>query len=205
MARTVRHRWAYTAWAWMVVFAAFHVYWLLGGRFGLAGPIPEPSLDVFTIAVAAMFAAGLVLSLATAHPWGRRLPARMLIAALWTACAVLTLRGLAGVVDDLVRTAGILPNGLTGLTLEQTLGTATPLTRARWAGRITDWYFTLGGLLFALAAVAQMREIVSSHERMETGHALVIRRSDLRTSRPWRRPRQRGRRGPRPRRSTVRQ
>jgi hypothetical protein len=162
MARTVRHRWAYTAWAWMVVFAAFHAYWLLGGHFGLAGPIPEPSLDVFTIAVATMFAAGLVVPLAAARPWGRRLPAWMLVAALWTGSALLTLRGLAGVVDDLVRTTGILPNGLTGLTLEQTLGTASPATSAMWTGRVTDWYFTLGGLLFALAAVEQTRGTVPS-------------------------------------------
>ena len=34
-------RTAYAALAWVVVFAAFHVYWFLGGSFGLGGELPS--------------------------------------------------------------------------------------------------------------------------------------------------------------------
>ena len=32
---------AYAALAWVVVFFAFHVYWYLGGSFGLNGELPK--------------------------------------------------------------------------------------------------------------------------------------------------------------------
>ena len=34
-------RTAYAALAWVVVFFAFHVYWYLGGSFGLGGELPS--------------------------------------------------------------------------------------------------------------------------------------------------------------------
>lgn len=144
---------AYTAWAWVVVFTCFHVYWFLGGGFGLAGDLPEASPDLWSVTVWAVFAAGLVVPLAAAQSWGQRIPRWMLLAALWIGFAVLTLRGLAGIVDDLLRVSGSA-TGLTGLSIEQVFGTANPSTVDRWTGRITDWYFALGGLLFAWAAIA---------------------------------------------------
>lgn len=147
---------AYTVWAWVVVFTTFHVYWYLGGRFGLGDApnlLPEVSLDPFTVAVWAMFATGLVLPLAITQRWGRRIPRGLLLAGLWTGCAVLILRGLAGVVDDLLRTSGLAANGITGLTYEQVTGSANPSANTMWSGRAIDWYFTLGGLLFGAAAL----------------------------------------------------
>ncbi len=155
------HAWAWAAWAWVVVFTAFHVYWFLGGRFGLAGPLPTLSFSLisvlFRVAVAAMFATGLVVPIAAVRPWGRRVPRWMLAAALWAGCLLLLLRGTAGVVDDLLRMTGLSAHGLTGLTQAQVFGTARPSATMMWSSRATDWYFTLGGLLFGAAAAGYRR------------------------------------------------
>jgi hypothetical protein len=78
---------AYTAWAWVVVFTAFHAYWYSGGRFGL-GDAPN-----------------------------------------------------------------LLP------------GSADPSANTVWSGRAVDWYFTLGGLLFAAAALTYRRTLAISQRR----------------------------------------
>lgn len=151
---------AYLAWAWAVVFTAFHVYWSLGGRFGLGDApdlIPAASFDVWTVATGVMFVAGMTVPLAIIHPWGRWIPRWMLLAALWAGCAVLALRGLAGVLDDILRTSGLATNGLTGLTYEQVTGTAHPSATTLWSARAINCYFTLGGLLFGLSALSYQR------------------------------------------------
>ncbi|MGB0096654.1 MAG: hypothetical protein WBP81_29455 [Solirubrobacteraceae bacterium] len=43
---------------------------------------------------------------------------------VWLGCAVLVVRGGAGLIDDLTRTVGLLPNGITGLSHKQTMGAA---------------------------------------------------------------------------------
>ncbi len=145
----------YLAGAWVLAFVAMHVYWFAGGRVGFgdqADPIPDASFGLFGLAVAVSFALGAVVPFAAVRPWGSRLPRWMLVTALGIGCALLTLRGLAGLADDLLRVTGIADNGLTGLTWEQTLGSAHPSARTLWSGRAIDAYFTLGGLLFGLAA-----------------------------------------------------
>jgi hypothetical protein len=67
---------------------------------------------------------------------------------VWLGCAVLVLRGAAGLIDDLTRATGLLPNGLTGLSTEQTTGIA----HLTWSGWAIDTYFFAGGLLFGLLA-----------------------------------------------------
>jgi hypothetical protein len=66
--------------------------------------------------------------------------------------ALLALRGGSGQVDDLTRAAGLLPNGITGLSLEEAMGTAHPSASELWSGRATDAYFAVGGLIFGLLA-----------------------------------------------------
>jgi hypothetical protein len=83
------------AFAWTLAFAAVHGYWYLGGRVGfgdLADPLPgaPSSLGdwIFSGAVVAMFAAGLVVPRALVRPWGRRLPRRLLV---WSTVAIDTI------------------------------------------------------------------------------------------------------------------
>lgn len=109
--RTQPRNWAgYAAFAWTVVFIAFHVYWFTGGRLGFGDapdPIPGPPSSVagwvFNVSVLAMFAAGLVVPLALVRPVDRKIPRRILLALAWLGCAVLAVRGGAGIVDSLLR------------------------------------------------------------------------------------------------------
>lgn len=158
--RAVR-RTAYAAFAWVMVFLAWHVVWVATG---LAVPSAAQHhgrarvlMWVFTVVVLVMVAVGTVLPLALAQAWGRRIPRPVLVSAAWAGCALLGARGLTGIGDDIVRATGILPNGLTGLTTEQVSGTAHPSGWEVFAGGSTDLLFTGGGLAFGLAAIAYQR------------------------------------------------
>jgi hypothetical protein len=152
-------RWtAYAAFAWVMAFLAWHVVWAVTGlaipstaqHHGVAGVL----MWVSTVAVLVMVAVGTALPLALAQAWGRRIPRPVLLSTAWAGCVLLGARGLMGVGDDVVRATGILPNGLTGLTMEQVSGTAHPSAWELFAGGFTDLLFTGGGLAFGLAALA---------------------------------------------------
>jgi Protein of unknown function (DUF3995) len=92
------------------VFGAPHIWWALGSS--LAFPGGDVSYQVFMSAtwrivfdwiVVLLCAVGFGVALALVRPWGRRLPLRPLRAAAWTASAMLTLRGVAGVAVDGLR------------------------------------------------------------------------------------------------------
>jgi hypothetical protein len=111
----------------------------------------------------AKFAAGLVVSLALVRPWGRRIHGRILPVLAWLGCGVLAVRGCAGIVDSLLRVAGILPRGLTGLTYEQILGQAHPSAYTLWSGAAIDAYFLIGRILFSVAAWLYQRKSWTSN------------------------------------------
>lgn len=145
---------AYAAWIWAFVFLLAHFYWYAGG--GVLRPsLPPASLDVFGLAVVAMFAVGLVAPLAAARRW--RIPRPLVAAVLWAGAAVLLARGAAGVVDEALRVTGLADGGLTGLTREQVTGFAHPSAGVLWTGRAIDAWFLLGGLLYGAAARAHTR------------------------------------------------
>ena len=145
---------AWWALAWVIVFLAFHVYWYAGWSFGHPGPLPGAPATVagwvFQVLVVAAFPLGAGVTLAIARGWelGRFHRAAVIVVALAT--VMLILRGGAGVVDELARVTGVLPNGLTGLSREQVTGSADPSAEVLWSGRATDAYFLAGGLLFGL-------------------------------------------------------
>ena len=149
---------AYAAFAWVVAFLAWHVVWVATGlsipsnvhHSGTARVL----VDLFSAALLAMTVAGTVLPLALAQEWGRRIPRPLLLFAAWTGCVLLGARGLAGVCDDVVRATGLLPDGLTGMTMEQVTGSAHPSAWETFAGASTDVLFLTGGVAFGLAAVA---------------------------------------------------
>jgi hypothetical protein len=147
----------YAAWIWVVAFIAIHVHWYLGGRIGHPGALPDASLDAFSVTVVALFVAGAIVPLASVSTWGRVIPRRLLLGALWTGAAILMLRGAAGMLDETLRVTGLSPTGLTGLTREQVTGSADPSANVLWSGRAIDAYFVLGGVLFGLAARAYQR------------------------------------------------
>jgi hypothetical protein len=147
---------AYAALAWVVLFAAFHVYWFLGGPFGLSGELPSLAPHsvaglIFEVLEGAVWPLGGWVCLAIARGWlsGRMRRAALIV--VWLGCAVLVLRGGAGLIDDLTRVIGLLPNGITGLSHKQTMGVAYYRSAsAIWSGNIIDAYFLAGGIIFGL-------------------------------------------------------
>lgn len=61
---------------------------------------------------------------------------------------MLVVRGGTGLIDDLTRATGLLPNGITGLSTKQTTGMA----HVTVSGCAIDAYFFAGGLLFGVLA-----------------------------------------------------
>jgi hypothetical protein len=147
---------AYAALAWVVVFFAFHVYWYLGGSFGVGGEgyrrAPHSVAGwIFEVLVVSAFPLGAWVSLAIARGWPHGKTRRAAAIIVWLAFAVLVLRGGAGLIDDLTRAVGLLPNGITGLSHKQTMGAAYYRSAsALWSGNVTDGYFLAGGIIFGL-------------------------------------------------------
>jgi hypothetical protein len=155
---------AYSTFAWVVVFDAFHVYWELGGRFGFGDqrdPLPSGNTAAQRILawmVLALFVVGTALPLALVQPWGRRFPRWALITMAWIAAGLLTVRAVAAFMDDAMRTMFGSATGLSGLTYEQLLGTANPSAYTLWSARAIDVYFFVGGVLYATTAWLAQRQ-----------------------------------------------
>jgi hypothetical protein len=147
--------------AWAILFTALHGYWFLGGRYGLGGgpnPLPaaptSPGGWIFTIVVAAMFPIGIAVPVVLIRDRTRGGGRRVLVLLLWAGCLLLMLRGVSGLVDDLVRDVGLSGTGITGLTDQDIFGTAHPSIYSMISTASIDGYFTLGGLLYGWAARA---------------------------------------------------
>jgi hypothetical protein len=154
---------AYTAFGWVVLFFAFHVYWYLGGSFASPGKLPglvphwaASASDLrlllgwtSEVIVDGAWPLGALVCLAIARGWAQGRLASVAQALVWVGCVLLLLRGGAGVLDDLARATGLLPNGITGLSLDDTTGHA----HLRWSDWAIDSYFLAGGIIFLLLAV----------------------------------------------------
>jgi hypothetical protein len=180
---------ALLAFAWTALFIAWHGYWALGGDFGFGDQeagFPDTTSDLrgwaFTISVVAMFAAGLAVPLAVARGRG---PRRLLLGLLWAGAAVLAARGLAGLMDDVLRFGGLAERGLSGLTDKQVLGTADPSAYTIWSTVGLDAFFAAGAALFGLAAL-RARAGASGRARVpRPGRALASQRARLRLPPGW--------------------
>jgi hypothetical protein len=145
---------AYAALAWVVVFAAFHVYWYLGGTFvspfasGSSGSLVPDSVGgwIFAMLEGPAWPLGAWVCLAIARGWPRGRMRRAASIVVWLGCAVLVLRGGAGLIDDLTRATGLLPNGISGISTESATG-MTHVTVSYWA---IETYFLAGGIIFGL-------------------------------------------------------
>jgi hypothetical protein len=146
---------AQVALGWAVVFVAFHVYWDLGGSFvspgNLSGGISEhPVLrGIVDVLYGSMFVLGFLVPLAISRGWARGRLAQPVAILAWSGGAILTLRGATGLIDDLTRVTGVLPNGLSGISTESATGTASG-TGSYWA---IETYFLIGGLIFTWLAI----------------------------------------------------
>lgn len=112
--REARRAWpAYAAAAWAFAFAAVSAYWALGGTAGVEtvaaeiSRVPLANNRAFVGATAALKALAGLLALALVRPWGERLPRQLLLAAAWLAGALLTLYGVANLIDHGRMVAGL--------------------------------------------------------------------------------------------------
>ncbi|MEV0113310.1 hypothetical protein AB0H77_08685 [Streptomyces sp. NPDC050844] len=95
-----------------------------------AGPTPPPS------------AAGVGCVLATVRPWGARVPRWMVRGPLLFGCALLTLRGLPGLVENITVATGLTPHGLLGME-DEAIDTGT---WDFWKSMVINSYFFLGAV-----------------------------------------------------------
>lgn len=155
----VSRRAAYAAFGWVLAFVAWHVVWAVTGlpfphnHWSGAARVLFWAFDAITWGI---WAVGIVLPLALARPWGRRVPRWMLLWAAWTGCALLGARGIAGGGDDVARAIGF-SRGLSGMTSAQVMGTGHPSAWLSFASTATDVLFVAGGMMFGLAALTYQR------------------------------------------------
>jgi hypothetical protein len=150
---------------WAVTFLAFHIYWYLGGSFVSPGKLPgwPHTVAGWIVEVLAdgVWALGLLVPLSISRGWARGRLAKPVATLVWLGCVILTLRGATGLIDDLTRVTGALPNGLSGISTKDATGTTT-VTWAMWA---IETYFLIGGLVFgALAITGSQAEATRNSE-----------------------------------------
>lgn len=106
-----RRRWInYAACLWALMFAAPHVWWALGFPAGFPGGQARGRANhqlmmttwryYFDVAVIFLSILAFFIALALIRPWGRTIPFWILRTMAWIASAMLTLRGVAGLVVD---------------------------------------------------------------------------------------------------------
>lgn len=98
---------SYAACAWTVCFAAPHVWWALGNSVGFPGGeesfhtfMSSTWLYVYNVAVIALCAAALVLTIQLLRPTARVPRRRAMHLAVWIASGALLSRGVAGLMVD---------------------------------------------------------------------------------------------------------
>ncbi|MCM2577167.1 DUF3995 domain-containing protein [Streptomyces meridianus] len=84
--------WVHSAFAFTLLFTAIHVYWAVGGTWGLPLAVMQAQAQATTKAanavVSVIMVIGAVWVLALNHPVGRRIPAFVLLAPLWAGAVV---------------------------------------------------------------------------------------------------------------------
>jgi hypothetical protein len=134
---------AYAACAWAFLFASAHFYWALGGCAGFPIEACEAGLSnawflAYDLLAGVLCVLGAVVALALVRPWGRAFPRRTLPVLARVGGAVLLLRGVVGLVQDVLIVAG------PGNGWHPTM--------------LYDPWFLAGGVLFCAAARRHDRE-----------------------------------------------
>lgn len=128
--------WGYAASAWAFVFTIPHIYWAIGGTTGLAGhAMIGPLLAINLVAIPLCLLAAIA-ALATVQSWGEMVPRWLLLTLVGGAGAVLSVRGIVGLVQR-------------ALSIDQ-IGQQPVLAL------LADPWFLLGGVLFSVTAWSYM-------------------------------------------------
>ncbi|MFG2324888.1 hypothetical protein [Streptomyces sp. NPDC048568] len=100
-----------------------------------------------------MSVVGVVCVLATVKPRGPRAPSWLVRVPLWIGCAVLTMRGEPGLVENVTTATGLTPHGLLGMEKEA----VDTGSRDFWKTMVINAYFFLGAVLLVPATVLSRR------------------------------------------------
>ena len=164
---------AYAAFAWSVAFAVPHVYWAAGGTAGLEGKAIDGTLAAINYVAIVLSGAAAALALTLGGRWGRSPPRRVLLTGAWGVCIVLSLRGGAGLIQDLV----VLLDGS-----EDEVSTLV---------LVFEPLFLVGGILFGLAARQYRRSPEAPTVTVRHGHRPSVPPHE-RPNTPQRQPAERG-------------
>ncbi|MEU9031347.1 DUF3995 domain-containing protein [Streptomyces sp. NPDC048383] len=131
---------------WMVLFAAFHAYWALGGTYGLPpgeSLVDNKPLFIIDLIAIPMNLGGAALALALVQRWGLFFPRKLVLFGAWGCALLMVFHALPAMVDLAVYLAGRRTGPLEGMD--------------RFAVLLYEPYWMLGGLLFTALAVAFQR------------------------------------------------
>lgn len=151
MRSSPRTRWpAYAALGWLGVFVVTHI---LAAVFAPEDPDGSASQAVYVwynVVLIGIATAGAVVVLATVRPWADRVPRWMLLVPLWFGSGLLVLRGVPGMVENVVMMTGLRQGGLMGPDEDLSTGEL-------WTGVVINTYFFVGALLLVPATIAYAR------------------------------------------------
>lgn len=143
---------AYAAAIWAFLFALQSFYHAAGGTFGVhtfaqrivdLGEARDPDFIRLVWATGVLKVLAGLLALSLVRPWGRLIPRRLLLIAVWGAGVFLVLYGGAGLIE-----AGLMEAGV--IRIPESMGARA----VRWYVLFWKPWWLLGGLLFILAARA---------------------------------------------------
>ncbi|MGW7492221.1 hypothetical protein [Streptomyces sp. NPDC054786] len=157
-ARALRRRtacWAYAAFGWLVASFLWHLWMGIDYRsaMGTRATVPVWGFLAYDGLITAMSAAGAALALATVRPWGRRLPPWTVRLPLWFGAALLVVRGVPGLVENLTMLTGLTPYGLLGLAERP----ADLASGEFWTDMAINTYFFLGAVVMLPLALLHDR------------------------------------------------
>jgi hypothetical protein len=161
-------RWpAYASIGWLGCFVVTHI---LAAGFAPEdpdGPATQAVYVWYNVVLIAIAAVGAVAVLATIRPWGERARRWMLLVPLGFGSALLVLRGLPGLVENLVMVTGLRRGGLMGP--DEGLSTGE-----LWTGVAINTYFFVGALLLVPATLAYARRSHREPDRRQAVDTAAI-------------------------------
>lgn len=103
-----RPLWVHAAFAFTILFLALHVYWAVGGTWGLppAAVNKQAAVQAANWVVSAIMAIGAVYILALNHPISRRIPWWLLLPPIWAGAVVCLSHAVFGFVTKALYLAG---------------------------------------------------------------------------------------------------
>ena len=146
----------YVAFAFTLLFMALHVYWAVGGGWGLPPSAPEHELMVRAAnwVVSAIMLIGAFFVLALNHPISRRLPAWMLLMPIWVGAVVCISHSVFGFVTKGLFLAGW--HGAVNFPVIHGVSAATAASKNHLAAvhdlAVFEPCFLMQGVVLALAA-----------------------------------------------------